>query len=189
MLAVAMLMTEHAIIARARGVLAGAVPLLESGMPCPAELLFDAGDFARGYVEECHHQKEERVLFAELLHKRIPREMAETIKELTQEHRDGEAIMAELAEAARALSAGDETTTTAVVSGFRALVELHPGHAAREEKLVYLPAAHYFNDAEQRLLVRNFEEHDRLLVHHKYQRTIACWETRIAALSGPPPGE
>ena len=188
MLAVALLINEHAVILRGAVLVGRVLPLLESGMICPPEFLYDVVDFAQTFIGECHWGKEEGLFYAELEGKRLPAEMVRALQAARRDHEAGRAVVAQASETARALTGGDPSAAQAVVHGLRAIMEILPRHCAHEERQVFLPAIHYFSDAEQRLLLRNFEEFDRQLVDEKYRRTLGFWEARFSDTAAAPPG-
>jgi hemerythrin-like domain-containing protein len=171
-----MLMNEHALIRRAGALSERVLERLERGEPCSPDFLFDAADFAETYIGQCHHAKEERVLFCELALKSLPPELAQLVEELTQEHRASDGAIAALAQARRHLAAGEVGALDLVMQGLRTFTEVYPDHIAREEKLLFLPAMHFFSEAERHMMARTFRELDADLIHSRYVGTVDYWE-------------
>lgn len=176
LLPIAMLMTEHAAIARAGALVDQALAKLERGEPLSPEFLQDAADFAETYIGGCHHAKEEQILFQELQHKRLPCEVAALSETLTQEHAVTGQIVQAIREYGPVALAGDEDALEVVRRALRGISQVYPRHIEREEKLLFVPVMRLFSDAEIRLMTRRFRELDAELIHRRYLGRLTFWE-------------
>jgi hemerythrin-like domain-containing protein len=61
------LMEEHQVILRVITTLEAGALALNRGEPVRAEFFIDAASFIKGFADGCHHQKEEGVLFKEMV--------------------------------------------------------------------------------------------------------------------------
>ena len=93
-------------------------------------------EFARTFVDRCHHGKEERCLFPCLEQRGIPREGG-PIGVMLYEHRLGRELVARLDEGLRALEGGREGAVGTILSTCDEYVQLLRNHIAKENGVLF----------------------------------------------------
>jgi hemerythrin-like domain-containing protein len=155
-----MLRLEHGNTARLLGLFEDQLHRLESGAPLDADLLRLAQEYLSGYLQKCHHPKED--LLFNLLRRRDP-PAAAVLADLVAEHQllaqRTEALGPELRDA---FGRGKGTDGTFAVS-LREFIELQRRHMVREERDFFpvalrLLAPDDFAELDYRL----FDERDHL---------------------------
>jgi len=93
-------------------------------------------EFARTFIDRCHHGKEERCLFPCLERRGIPREGG-PIGVMLYEHQLGREMVARLDEGLRALERGDEGAVSAILSTCDEYIQLLRNHIAKENGVLF----------------------------------------------------
>ncbi len=93
-------------------------------------------EFARTFVDRCHHGKEERCLFPCLERRGIPREGG-PIGVMLYEHQLGRELVTRLDEGLRALERGEEGAVSVVISTCDEYVQLLRSHIAKENGVLF----------------------------------------------------
>ncbi len=93
-------------------------------------------EFARTFVDRCHHGKEERCLFPCLERRGIPREGG-PIGVMLYEHQLGRELVAMLDEELRALERGEGDAVSAILSTCDEYVQLLRNHIAKENGVLF----------------------------------------------------
>lgn len=160
--AVQSILDEHLAIASVLYGLRSRVRRMRTGEePLDLPLLHAMLDYIVEYPDRWHHPKESRYLFA-TLREREPR-AARLIDELEREHRDGDALIADLG---RALSAF-ESGAAATIQRFAALVETYAHmqweHMRKEEDLLLPMAERALRPDDWRSIADAFRENDNPL--------------------------
>lgn len=106
---------------------------LESGPPVPDEDLSETFEFLGVFVDQCHHYKEESLLFPALA-SLDGEALAETIDVLRTEHERGRKVLVRMEAAAAARSADEPGAATALAEALRGYTELLRDHVIREER-------------------------------------------------------
>ena len=131
------LIAEHRVILQVIGAMAVLVEVLEGGAKVLPQTLQALTAFMRTYVERCHHEKEEHLLFPALhqLEAALP---GCSLTVLEQEHRLSRDLAGQLATATQEYARNDTPATRAQVCALlRALIALYPAHIWREDYLVF----------------------------------------------------
>ena len=97
-----------------------------------AELL----DFFRGFVDRCHHAKEEEILFPELERHGVPREGG-PIAVMLAEHDSGRRHIRSIAEGLARLERGDARGMEEIRGGADAYRDLLRAHIEKEENVLF----------------------------------------------------
>src|SRR5579884_2611132 len=90
------LRAEHDAVLGVLSQLEEAVALAEQGVPVPKDIFSDIQGFLAGFVDQCHHHKEESAVFTQLEAAPAGRQIA---WQLTAEHESGRALAAVFAAA------------------------------------------------------------------------------------------
>ena len=164
----AILSDEHRVIER---VLAAVEKLL---VVPPAQSLSHwkkALDFIRNFADECHHLKEEKLLFPAMEAHGIPREGG-PIGMMLMEHEEGRSHVRAMRAAIEGLERGESGGVDSLLSHARAYLRLLTEHIQKEDDILFRIADECIPAGEQTALLKSFEEHEtRELgagVHEKY---------------------
>lgn len=155
--ATAILRQEHDAILQMLEVSEELARLLEQGERVAAETLADLLEFFRVFADQCHHGKEENLLFPLLLMKGLPPQSG-PIQVMLSEHEQGRAFGRQMAEAADAYGRGDLAAGSRWAANARAYAALLRQHIDKENHVLFLMADNLLTDAEQRALAEAFEK-------------------------------
>jgi hemerythrin-like domain-containing protein len=173
MMAVAPLIVEHNLIKRMAAQIRSHVAKIEKEGKLDVLFIDTSVDFMRTYADKCHHGKEEDILFKALLEKPLNEDERRTIAELMSEHNYERHLTRELDGARQRYARGDLNYAMHEAVGLmKKLVEFHEPHIAKEEQHLFLSSGGYFTQEEHNAMLAKFEEHDRKLIHEKYQSIV-----------------
>jgi len=171
---------EHRVIERALAVLEKLtrVPVEESLVSWKKAL-----DFIRHFADQCHHLKEEKVLFPALEEHGIPREGG-PIGMMLLEHEEGRGyvrgMMAAVKLCAEEIEAGKEMLVDNAQSYLRLLRE----HIQKEDEILFRMADEVITVDEQKALLQKFEQQETTEigegVHQKYLRLVEELENALS---------
>ena len=126
-------------------------------------------DFIRIYADRTHHGKEEDILFKKLANKQISDQDRRIMDELVDEHVLGRMTTKELVEANAQYRMGEKSALAVIVSKLRRLVDFYPKHIEKEDKVFFPAYMQYLSDEEDQLMLKEFYEFDRVMIHEKYK--------------------
>ena len=172
MMPIGPLMIEHRLIERMVSLSSREIDTMrEKGT---MNLFFIEGvvDFFRTYADRCHHGKEENILFRDLAMKTLPPDLHKIMDELIQEHRFGRELVGKLAGAKDRYAQGDMSVQNEAIIFLKELIEFYPIHIEKEDKHFFLPAMEYFNKEERNVMLQEFGEFDKSLIHEKYKQLV-----------------
>lgn len=154
------LIAEHEAVLLALDLLARVEDALGAGRADAPQHLQELLDFLTGFVDLCHHGKEEDVLFPELERRGVPREGG-PIGVMLAEHEAGRGHVRAMADGLARLRAGEPSAVDAIrqhAAAYRALLRSHIG----KENGVLFPMADRLvpHDAAETMFER-FEEIER----------------------------
>lgn len=134
--------------------------------------------FLQIFADKCHHGKEEKYLFVELVNHGVPNEGG-PIGVMLQEHKLGREFVAEMSAAQKA---GDWDSFKEAARKYNDL--LH-AHIQKENNVLFMMADRLLDEAQQDELYRHFEEHEENVighgVHEKLHAKIHEWEVQFQA--------
>jgi hemerythrin-like domain-containing protein len=169
------LVAEHDIIERALSVLEKILAQIESGQSVPDEFPKWAAQFFRQFADQCHHAKEEDLLFPLLKERGIPEEGG-PIGCMLQEHEVGRDCVRRMREASEA-AVFDGPAFAAAAKEF---IPLLRQHIDKENNILYQMAQNVLTEADDADLSDNFSkvEQEKGLVglHERYDAEVARWE-------------
>lgn len=136
---------------------------LERNQPARPEQLASLLEFFRLFADQCHHGKEEELLFPLLERKGMPRQGG-PIGVMLYEHDHGRALIAEMRDSAQALAAGNAEAGARWAHAARRYVALLREHIYKENEILFRMAEQMLSEAEQADLVRQFDrvENDKM---------------------------
>ena len=168
-----MLEAEHRVIAK----VIGAAPVLadqcDAGHAVDVDLLGAIVEFMRTFANQCHHGKEELLLFPALGRKGVPLQGCPVCQALAAEHARGRVLVKELADATDAQRRGEPGAKELVTSALRGIAALYPNHIWKEDYLLFPMTNKVLNLEEQQLLSGEFEKVDERIGLNQRQRLEA----------------
>jgi hemerythrin-like domain-containing protein len=178
MKATEILRDEHALISTALSLLEIAAMRIEREEPVTP--LAPLVEFFRVFADECHHAKEEGVLFPELAQRGLPVEGG-PLGVMLAEHDLGRRLLALLAADAARLDEPD--TRARFVKSARDYVTLLGRHIEKENRVLFPMAEHYLGEAQDRWVVAGFATYDRERtgVRQRFERVLANLERSLKA--------
>jgi hemerythrin-like domain-containing protein len=163
-----LLSAEHRLIERV-------LDIIERLTAMPVVKMLDswkrALDFVRQFADQCHHLKEEKILFPAMEEHGIPNEGG-PIGMMLIEHEEGRAYVGSMFAAVARLEAGDESAQEPLLTSAAAYLRLLREHIQKEDDILFHMADGVIPAEEQTQLLRTFAEHELNEmgggVHEKY---------------------
>lgn len=166
--ATALLSDEHRVIERVLGAVEKLTlkPAVDS-----IEAWKKALDFIRHFADQCHHIKEEQVLFPAMEAHGIPSEGG-PIGMMLNEHEDGRSYVRAMFDALGKIEAGNPSAQAALFENANGYLRLLREHIQKEDDILFRMADEVIPADEQRQLLKTFETHEAeemgAGVHEKY---------------------
>lgn len=170
------LMIEHRLIERMISLIDKEVKRIENSNVVHQSFIDTAVDFIRFYADRTHHGKEEEILFRDLAKKKLSDVDNTMMKELIEEHIFGRATTAGLVKSAAAYQKGDTAAMPLITQNLRKFVDFYPKHIEKEDKVFFPSSMTYFPESEQKLMLDEFREFDRKMIHERYKTVIETLE-------------
>ncbi|MBI5585087.1 MAG: hemerythrin domain-containing protein [Deltaproteobacteria bacterium] len=172
MLPIGPLMVEHRLIERMIGVIRKKVERWEQEQKIDPDFIDEAVEFIRLYADQCHHGKEEDILFRDLSKKSLPKDLKKTMDELVEEHRQGRKTTLELVEAKSRYVRGDLEALPSILDRLRFLIDFYPRHIEKEDQHFFRPIMDYFTAEEKEALLQEGWEFDKNLIHQIFKAKV-----------------
>lgn len=150
------LSTEHKAVLLALKILGKTGVSVASGNKAAVDDLDQLLDFFRGFVDHCHHGKEELILFPELVKRGVPKEQG-PIGVMLSEHEMGREHVRKLqglVDAARRGDANAAKEVPSVVASYSALLE---AHIQKEDNVLFPLAAKLLDATRAEDMVKEFD--------------------------------
>jgi hemerythrin-like domain-containing protein len=132
-------------------------------------------DFFRYFADQCHHFKEEQVLFPAMEERGIPRDGG-PIGMMITEHEDGRGYVKTMRAALTLAEARNEAAKDTLLENAGAYLRLLREHIQKEDEILFRIADDVIPADEQNALLRSFEEHEAKEigegVHEKYLKLV-----------------
>lgn len=177
MLPIGPLMKEHRKIERMIALITDEAERLADESEEPdIEFIYDALVFMREYTDECHHGKEEDILFAELQDRDISAEHAEILERLLNEHERGRELASNLEDASDRWEGGDTSARGEILVALEGMAEMYPDHIATEDDDFFIPVMDYFSDEEKEDMMEDMWDFDHDLFTELYETCITQYE-------------
>ena len=147
---------EHEAILRMLDATEEVAHQLQAGVPVEPRILDGLLEFFRLFADQCHHGKEEDLLFPKLQEKGMPRETG-PIGVMLLEHDQGRAFVRQMSGAAAGYAKGQPASGarwSAAASGYASLLR---EHIDKENNILFVMAERMLTPEEQRELARQFE--------------------------------
>lgn len=171
---------EHEAVTKMLDASEEAARQFEQGEKVRPEVLTDLLEFFKVFADQCHHTKEEELLFPMLERKGFPRQGG-PVGVMLHEHEEGRALIREMSQAAEDYRSGAEGASSRWAKAARAYAQLLRGHIFKENNVLFPMAEQALTPEEQRQLAESFEKlevekmgagtHERL--HAKMDKLVA----------------
>ncbi|MFO8079148.1 MAG: hemerythrin domain-containing protein [Armatimonadota bacterium] len=178
MLPIGPLMKEHRKIERMVALISSEADRL-SGDPDAdpdPEFVFDALMFMREYADECHHGKEEDILFEELEERDLSDEHQEIMERLIEDHKRGRKLADSLEDATARWEDGEKNARDDIIEALAGMGDLYPDHIATEDDDFFIPVMEYFSDKEKEDMMEDMWDFDHELFTELYDGCITEYE-------------
>jgi hemerythrin-like domain-containing protein len=167
-----LLSDEHRVIERVLAVLQKLTTRpVENSLDCWRKAL----DFFSHFADQCHHFKEEQVLFPAMEEHGIPREGG-PIGMMLMEHEEGRGHVRSMLAALTLAEARNEAAKDTLLENARAYLRLLREHIQKEDEILFRIADDVIPPYEQKELLRSFEQHEAKEmgtgVHEKYLKLV-----------------
>jgi hemerythrin-like domain-containing protein len=146
---------EHRVIER----VLGAVEKLAKGPVGALEPWKKAIEFIRGFADQCHHFKEEKVLFPAMEEHGIPREGGPIGMMLT-EHEEGRTYVRSMLAALSLVEGKNEAAKDSLLSSAQAYCRLLREHIQKEDEILFRMADEVIPAEEQKRVSAAFAQHE-----------------------------
>ena len=166
--------SEHRIIEKVLGAMARLTEVLETNRTVCSEDITALAEFMRTFADQCHHGKEEKLLFPILERKGVPVSGC-PLGMLINEHARGRVLVNALSEAAAAHAAGSPEAKGALLASLKGLLDLYPNHIWKEDYLLFPLTDKILSRTEQKSLAEEFEQ-----VESEIGRETHCRFVQIA---------
>ena len=154
------LMHEHALILQALSAMEERISALEKESAPDRAFFEKAVEFLRNFADQCHHGKEENILFAMMVDELDYPRNGGPVAVLTTEHERGREFIREIAEAAAVLDK-DPTAAKKIVENGRGYIQLLRTHIEREDTIVFPMVEQFLDDSDQARLSGKFAQFER----------------------------
>jgi len=166
------LMIEHRLIERMITLIKQKLNRIETTSQVDPLFIDTVVDFIRIYADRNHHGKEEDIPFRELSNKQMFDQDMQIMDELVDEHVLGRKTAKELVEANAQYRMGEKSALAVIVSKLKKLVDFYPKHIEKEDKIFFPAYMKYLSDEEDQLMLKEFYEFDREMIHEKYKLVL-----------------
>jgi len=153
--ATGMLREEHRLILEVLEVLQRILEKGQSG-EWDADAMEECVAFFRLFADACHHGKEEDLLFPELEVRGMPKDSG-PIAVMLFEHRQGRALVAQMAGALEGARAGETEPLARFENAARAYIQLLRGHIHKEDNVLFNMADFMFDASGCRRLCDQYD--------------------------------
>jgi hemerythrin-like domain-containing protein len=174
-----MLSDEHRLIERVLNVVE---KLTREPVVSHLESWKKALDFIRHFADQCHHLKEEKILFPLMEEHGIPNDGG-PIGMMLIEHEEGRSYVRSMLAALARVEANDEGVQESLAATASAYVRLLREHIEKEDQVLFPMADGVVPENEQKQLLRAFEEQEVAElgtgIHEKYFTVVQALETAL----------
>lgn len=169
------LMDEHRGIERMLSAMERALPRLEAGDAAPVPVFVQGVDFLRHFADQCHHHKEEKVLFPLLAQKGVPVEGG-PVGVMLHEHEQGRSYIRGMDEAIHRFQTGEASALKDLATAARGYIDLLRAHIQKEDNVLFQIANRLLTSEEQRNLIETFDRVEAEVMgpgtHERYHQML-----------------
>lgn len=136
-------------------------------------------DFIRTYADRTHHGKEEDILFRDMKKKPLSKDHEHIMNELVEEHVFARKTVGRLIRAKEDFLKGNTAALSEMTDCLKTLTEFYPRYIEKEDKHFFFPIMEYFSKDEQNIMLAEFYEFDRNMIHEKYNKVVEAVEKAV----------
>ena len=181
---------EHRVIERVLNTLELGIFNWEHGSQMEINFFIESANFFKGFVDGCHHKKEEQVLFKTMADYGIPVENG-PLGVMLFEHAKGREFIRVIRESAREYNPDDAQTSQVLIENCKGYVELLRQHIIKEDQVLFAIADQVIPVEKQELVLSgfNYVEHEETGegIHEKYLALAEDLENYIAEFNETTP--
>jgi hemerythrin-like domain-containing protein len=169
------LIAEHNAVLLALQILEKVGHSVEAGVADAMEHLDQLIDFFAGFVDRCHHGKEEDVLFPELAKRGVP-QAGGPIGVMLAEHEAGRRHIQDMLRGLTRLRRGDREAVESIRKNVTGYSDLLRAHIYKENNVLFPMADRLLSDEDSAKIIERFEEIERVRVgagkHEAYHNML-----------------
>ncbi|MBN2038722.1 MAG: hemerythrin domain-containing protein [Spirochaetes bacterium] len=166
------LMIEHRLIEKMIHIIEKKIRTAEQKQSIDPYFIDTAVDFIRVYADRTHHGKEEDILFRNLRNKNLSETDKKLMDELIEDHKFGRKTAKALTEENTKYRNGEKESFAQIINCLKMLIDFYPKHIKKEDE-IFFPSSHkYFSDEEDQVMLSEFWEFDRKMIHEKYESVV-----------------
>jgi len=154
------LMEEHRIIERVLNALDRATHRLSRGEEVYLRFFSGTTVFIKNFTDECHHKKEEKVLFPALLENGLSKDSG-PVAVMLAEHEEGRRLAQGIRQATERFQAGDVRMREALIQNSKAYIKLLHQHILKEDKVLFPMADKVIPTEQHEKIALAFEQYDK----------------------------
>lgn len=174
------LRSEHAGVSRMLAIMDRMAGSARMGERPDHDDLAEVIEFLRVFVDQCHHTKEERLLFPAIRAANMT-STEQTIVTLLADHARGRDAVSRMAEAAQRLAKGDESANTDLAEVMTGYTRLLRAHIRREESGCFDAADRELSEDVQGGLAEGYERIEHEVVGEGVHEGFHAMLDRLAA--------
>jgi len=174
------LMEEHVLILRMIDIIDKILVKISETNSVDPCFIDRAVDFFKSYGDKTHHGKEEDILFRELGQKPLSDEHRTILGELLEEHIQAREMIKHLDETNEKYRGGETTLYKEIIKILTEVSAFYKAHTEKENTQFFKPALEYLNEQEIELMLKEFAEFDRSIIHIKYKELLDILEGKNA---------
>jgi hemerythrin-like domain-containing protein len=183
---------EHEAIQKMLDAAEEAARRIDGGVEASSQILSGLLEFLRIFADQCHHGKEEDLLFPLLEQKGLPR-AGGPIGVMLAEHEQGRSLIRRMAAALDAFSTGKEDAAHQWAQAAHDYVALLRAHIEKENNVLFVMAERLLSGKEQEDLSAAFEKLELEKMgagtHERLHRLMEKLEADIFSGTGHSPGQ
>lgn len=170
------LIKEHEAVIIMLRILENIIANLANGYGPKIDELDSIIDFLKGFVDKCHHGKEEDILFPELELRGVPKADG-PLGVMLSEHQQGRSLIREMDEALKALkNPGHSESMGQLTQNAQKYIALLREHIVKENEVLFKMADALLDEITQNDLYEKFEELENVRMgpgqHEAYHRLL-----------------
>jgi hemerythrin-like domain-containing protein len=181
--AIDMLTSEHKVILQVVEGLSLLATEMRSGKTVDPALLLEAVAFMREYADQCHHAKEEDLLFPALIDHGVPLHGC-PIDALLHEHEQGRKLVREIADGTDAYIRNEHGAADAIVKASDKITTLYTNHIWKEDEMVFPMVQRLLPEGDREALYAAFQEVEAKNPPGTHDR-FSAFASQLAALKRP----
>jgi hemerythrin-like domain-containing protein len=172
MLPIGCLMVEHRVIERMICLMDAQQVKIHYAGQIDTEFIDIASDVLSTYVDKCHREKEEDILFRALAGKEISEEHRKIMNQLVGEHVWASEKVEQLVAAKKRYAQVGQSALSEIALHMKELVAFYRAHIEKEDRHFFVPSMSYLSETERADMGHQFWDFDQGLAHEKYKRMV-----------------